>query len=294
MTNRTSTARHLVVVGVAAAALALTTTALGAAPALADTFTSPTGMVTVSTPPNIQAGIASTYAMTLTNTTAAPFDGLAGVIINGAVPSAMSVQRITGCSNLGGNKSSSFTCGMPNLAPGASETATFSIVANAIGSYQFFLGASAEESDGANDGGFNIIVDSVNATVTAQAGPTDIQVTGSSNNGSPPVGSVFAYTFQVKNNGPLPAAGVTFDDPLPAAITLDGVPTASNGSCTGNAGTNSVHCGIGDLAVGEQSVITIPAIATTTGALGNTATIAMTAADTHPANNIVTVTVQPR
>lgn len=286
--------RRIAALAVAAAALSLMTIALGGGPALADTFTSPTGMMTVTTPANVLAGVASTYTMTLTNTTAEPFDGLAGVIINGSVPSGMSVQRITGCSNLGGNKSPFFTCGMPNLAPGASETATFSIVASAIGSYQFFLGASAEQSDGANDGGFNIVADSVNPTVTAQPGPTDIQVTGSSNTGSPPLGSAFAYTFQVKNNGPLPATGVTFDDQLPAAITLDGVPATNNGSCTANATTNSVHCDIGDLAVGAQSVITIPATAATTGALADTATIAMTAADTHPANDAVTVTVQPR
>lgn len=53
--------------------------------------------------------------------------------------------------------------------------------------------------------------------MNVQPGPTDVQVTGSSNNGSPPVGSTFNYTFQVKNNGPIPAGGVTSDDALPAS-----------------------------------------------------------------------------
>jgi uncharacterized repeat protein (TIGR01451 family) len=108
------------------------------------------------------------------------------------------------------------------------------------------------------------------------------------------VGSPFAYSFQVKNNGPLPTGGVTFDDLLPASLQLVGTPTISVGSCTTSAVSNSVHCDIGDLAVGQQSTITLSATATTGGAVSNTATVAMTGADLHPANNSVTVTVQPK
>jgi uncharacterized repeat protein (TIGR01451 family) len=288
------TRRRLAVLALATAGLGLSLIALGSAPAAADTVTSPTGMVTLSVPPNVVAGVASTYTLTVTNTTAESFDNLAGVVVSGVVPPGMSVQHLTGCSNLGGNKSTSFLCSVPNLAPGASETATFSILASANGSYQLSFGASALEPDGANDGGSDVVGDSVTATVSAQSGPTDIQVSGSSNNGSPPVGSVFNYTFQVKNNGPLAAGGVTFDDQLPTAISLAAAPITDNGSCTANTDTNSVHCDIGNLAVGSQSDITLTATASTTGVIADTATIAMTGADTHPANNTVAVSVQPR
>jgi len=288
------TRRRVAVLALATAGLGLTTIVLGSAPAAADTVTSPTGMVTVSVPASVVAGVASTYTITVTNTTAESFDGLAGVVVSGVVPSGMSVQHLTGCSNLGGNKSTSFLCSMPNLASGASETATFSIMAIVNGSYQVSFGASALVPDGANDGGSDVVGDSVTATVTAQPGATDIQVTGSSNNGSPPVGSDFNYTFQVKNDGPLAAGGVTFDDQLPAVISLAAVPVTDNGSCIANTVTNSVHCDIGNLAVGSQSDITLTATATTTGVIADTATVGMTGADTHPANNTVAVSVQPR
>jgi large repetitive protein len=108
------------------------------------------------------------------------------------------------------------------------------------------------------------------------------------------VGSSFTYTFQVKNNGPLPAFGVTFDDTLPASIQVGNTVTVNAGSCTSSVSTNSVHCDIGNLAVGQQSTISFSATPTATGSFGDTATVAMSNTDTQPANNSVTVTVQPK
>jgi uncharacterized repeat protein (TIGR01451 family) len=130
--------------------------------------------------------------------------------------------------------------------------------------------------------------------VNVQPGPTDLQITGSSNNGSPPVGGTFNYTYQVKNNGPLPAFGVTFDDPLPLSILLGSSLTVDNGTCTTSVVSNSVHCDIGSLGAGQQSDISFSATPTVAGAFGNTATVGMTGDDIHPTNNSVTVTVQPK
>jgi uncharacterized repeat protein (TIGR01451 family) len=201
---------------------------------------------------------------------------------------------ISGCARLGGNQSTSILCSMPNLAPGTPETATFTLLAATPGDYQISFGASEEIQDPECSGCQTAVGDSATLPVSAQPGPTDIQVTGSSNNGSPGVGTTFNYTFQVKDNGPLGAGGVTFDDSLPPAILLGGTITIDNGTCTEDPAANSVHCDIGSLRTGQQSDITFSATATTTGAFGNTATVAMTGADTHPANNSVTVTVQPR
>jgi uncharacterized repeat protein (TIGR01451 family) len=284
--------RRAAAIAVLAAALGLPVSLLLAPPAFAESVTSPTGMVAVSVPPPVVAGVASTYTMTVTNTTSSPFQGPAGIVASGEMPSGITIKGIKGCTSLGGNQSTSFLCSMPNLAPGASETATFSLLASAVGSYQIAFGAAGLQPLGG--GVFQSVGDQATLTVNAQAGPTDVQVTGSSNNGSPPVGSTFNYTFQVKNNGPLPAAGVTFDDPLPAAIVLGSTLTVDNGSCAANAATNSVHCDIANLDVGQQSDITFSATPTAAGAFGNTATVAMTGTDTHPANDSVTVTVQPK
>jgi len=98
----------------------------------------------------------------------------------------------------------------------------------------------------------------------------------------------------VKNNGPQPASGVTFDDTLPAGIQLGGTVTIDNGTCTGDPAGNSVHCTIGDLAVGRQSDISFTATATATGTFADTGTVTMSGTDTRLANNSFTVTVQPR
>jgi uncharacterized repeat protein (TIGR01451 family) len=108
------------------------------------------------------------------------------------------------------------------------------------------------------------------------------------------VGSTFSYTFQVKDNGPQSAAGVTFDDSLPPAIALGATLTISTGTCTMNRAANSFHCDIGTLGTGQQSNITFTATPATTGSFPNTASAALAGADINPANNSVTVTVQPR
>jgi uncharacterized repeat protein (TIGR01451 family) len=290
--------RRGAVLSVLATALALLGVSLLAGPAFAESATSPTGMIAVTVPPPVVAGTASTYTVTFTNTTSTAFTGPAGVVASGTMPAGVTVQRITGCANFlgGGNQSGSFLCNMPNLAPGASETATFSLLASAAGSYQIPFNASAEVPVPGAPGEFTDVADSVTLPVTVQAATavTDVQVTGSSNNGSPSVGSTFTYTFQVKDNGPQSAPGVTFDTTLPAAIHLGSTLTASIGTCTANAAAGSIHCNIGTLATGQQSVIAFSATATAAGTFGTTATAAFTGTDTHPANNSVTVTVQPR
>jgi uncharacterized repeat protein (TIGR01451 family) len=217
---------------------------------------------------------------------------MTGITASGNLPSGMTLKGINGCARLGGNQSLGFLCTMPNLAPGASEQATFSLLASGTGTYDVPFTVSGA-IPGANFS-LQITGDSVTLPVSVQPGPTDIQVTGSSNNGSPPVGSPFNYTFQVKNNGPLPAFGVTFDDPLPASMLLGTSVTVDNGTCAANAVSNTVHCDIGDLGVGQQSDISFAATPTAIATATNTASIAMLGTDTHPANNSVGVTVQPK
>jgi uncharacterized repeat protein (TIGR01451 family) len=229
--------------------------------------------------------------MTLTNTTSS---AMSGIVANGDMPSGMSVQRINGCARLGGNQSASFLCTMPNLAPGASESATVSILASSTGTFTIPFSVSGGVAVPGSPGALQIFGETAELSVNVQPGATDLQVTGSASNGAPPVGSAFTYAFQVKNNGPLPATGVTFDDSLPSAILLGANLTTDRGTCTASVLSNSVHCDIGSLGVGQQADISFSASPTAAGAFGNTASVAMDGADIHPANNSVTVTVQPK
>jgi uncharacterized repeat protein (TIGR01451 family) len=239
----------------------------------------------------VVAGVPSTYTLTFTNTTSST---LTNVVASGSLPPGVSLQRTGGCTRLGGNQSQSILCGLPDLQPGATDTATFGIVASVVGADELQFGASGGEPVPGDPGALQGVGDFVTLPVSVQPGPTDVQVTGSSNNGSPSVGSSFDYTFQVRNDGPLPAAGVTFTDPLPASIVVAGTVTVDNGACSASPLTSAVRCDIGGLGVGQQSDITFAATPAAAGVSANTATVAMAGADTHPANNAFRVTVQPK
>jgi uncharacterized repeat protein (TIGR01451 family) len=242
-------------------------------------------------PPPVVAGVTSTYTLTFTNTGTS---AITNVVAIGSLPTGMTLKRISNCARRAAIKSTSFNCTMPNLVPGTSESATFSILASSTGSYDIPFAVAAAIPDPNTPGASDIIGDQANLIVNVQPGPTDIQVTGSSNNGSPPLGGTFNCTFQVKNNGPIPAGGVTLDDALPAAVRLVADPAIDVGTCTTNTASNSVHRDIGNLGVGQQSTIFLAATPSAAGVVANTATVAMTGSDIHPANNSVTVTVQPK
>jgi uncharacterized repeat protein (TIGR01451 family) len=177
-------------------------------------------------------------------------------------------------------------CSLGPLAGGASGSATFTLIPQVLGTYDFTALAAGT-------------IDAVTSTsntidLTSQVAPapTDLQVTGFASTGSPPVGSTFTYTFQVKDNGPQPAPGVSFADTIPAAETLVSATNNVPGqSCALSAG--QVSCSLGDLAVGAQANVTITVIAPSTPTtITDTATVSMNVTDLKPANNAVSVTVQ--
>lgn len=279
-----------------------------AALAQTETVSSFFGEDTISGPGTIAPGTPATYTLNIANPLFEPLSTVPEpaadqVLVGVTLPfgDGASVQSISNCSPLfftaGGGVRSAATCTAPGLAPGASESVTITInTSNATKPGAFLIQAGGSYETLNPPGGSGVFGgEGVEMPVTVASAPTDVQVTGSSNNGSPAVGSQFAYTFQVKDNGPSGASGVTFDDTLPGAVQLAGNPTISGGgSCTADAASGAVHCDIGTLGVGQQATITVPAIATATGSFANTATIGMSGTDSRPDNDSVSVTVQPR
>jgi uncharacterized repeat protein (TIGR01451 family) len=290
--GRTTVARGVLALLGAAAAVgvgALT----GATGALGDIGTTASGdglTLTMSTPGPVLAGVAASYTIGVANTGTA---ALANVFVQFQLPSGMTLRALpANCvrSRFGGNAGPA-ACTFGTLAPGALASATVSIVSATPGAFAVDAAAIGQIPLGGS--GFQVVATPAELAVPVAPGPTDVQVTGSSNNGSPPVGSPFTYTFQVKDNGPQGAAGVTFDDALPGTIALSSV-TTSLGACTAGPTPGSIHCALGDLAVGQQATIAITAIPTATGPVTDVASIAAAGPDTQPANDTVGVTVQPR
>jgi large repetitive protein len=265
----------------------------GASAALGDVGATSSGdgfTLTMSTPGPVLSGVAASYTITVSNTSAA---AIPSVTAEFQLAPGMSLKAVpANCvkNRFGGNAGPA-ACSFGTLAPGATAAATVSIVASTPGTDT--IGAAVTGLIPIDGSGFQVVDTSVDLAVPVTPGPADIQVTGSSNNGSPPVGSPFSYTFQVKDNGSQGASGVTFDDALPATVNLGSVSTTL-GACSADAASSSVHCDLGDLGVGQQATVVITAVATATGPVTDTASVAMMGADTQPANNTVGVTVQPR
>jgi uncharacterized repeat protein (TIGR01451 family) len=237
--------------------------------------------LSASTPGPVVAGVSSNYTVTVTNVSAAP---IADVTVDIQGPNLRFGSGPCAKDPFGGRVTIVARCSFGTLQPGQTATTVVGLISTSPGTQQ--IGFTANENTD-----FTILDSTLTFFVPVQPGPTDLQVTGSSNNGSPPVGQPFAYTFQVKNSGNQAASGVTFDDTLPASLTLVGA-NASIGSCstTGNA----IHCDIGALGVGQQSNVTITAIPTSTGSVTDTGSVAMIASDSRPGNETASVTVQPR
>jgi uncharacterized repeat protein (TIGR01451 family) len=275
-------------------ALALALLAVPAA--LAENVTSPSGDLSIAVPAPVLTGVATTYTITVTNNdpSGQPFST---VFVGGTLPVGLTLKAFgTECarSNKAIVPNTAFTCTWTNVPSGASVSTTLTLVASTPGTYSLPLSLSAALPLPGVPGAFFVVGDSATLNWTVSPGPTDIQVTGSSNQGSPPIGSVFTYAWQVKNNGPQAAYGVTFDDTLPAAIRLGSNLSVDNGTCTADFVAGTVHCDIGTLAVGAQSNITFTAQPTAAGLFANTAGVAMIGPDTKPASNTFTVVVQPK
>lgn len=123
----------------------------------------------------------------------------------------------------------------------------------------------------------------------------DLQVSGSSNLGSPVQGQPYVYTYQVKNSGPQDATPATFTDDLTAGTlgyaAVDGIPSFCSTTPDGTGGT-AISCSLW-IAKGAQQTVTISLNAPSTiGPFSNTGTASSTLVDPQPANNSSTVTVK--
>ncbi|MFN0107511.1 MAG: SBBP repeat-containing protein [Blastocatellia bacterium] len=99
------------------------------------------------------------------------------------------------------------------------------------------------------------------------------------------VGNNLTYTLNVTNAGLSPATGVVVSDPLPSGVTF-GSATATQGSCSHNAGT--VTCNLGNVPVKANAAITLTVTPTAAGAISNTARVQGNEPDNNPNNNQAT------
>jgi uncharacterized repeat protein (TIGR01451 family) len=127
----------------------------------------------------------------------------------------------------------------------------------------------------------------------------DVQVTGSSNNGGPAVGTNVLFTWQIKNNtGNVTAPNVTFEAQLPASFKLvSGSLTSSTGACSGPpAGSlgGTIDCTTPSLPGGQTMIVTYSVTPTQAGSFTTTGTDTSGAKVLQPAHTTFPVTIQPK
>jgi uncharacterized repeat protein (TIGR01451 family) len=132
------------------------------------------------------------------------------------------------------------------------------------------------------------VADSVASNNTASATSTvrvpsnaDLAITKTDSPDPVGVGQLVTYLLRVVNNGPEIATGVSTSDTLPGTVTFISS-SPSQGSC---AGTTTVACNLGTLAVNGTATVSIVVQANSTGTINNTATVTGAVTDPVAANN---------
>ena len=180
------------------------------------------------------------------------------------------------------------------LAPGASVSGSVTVRPRTGGPafYTMYTGHNPLSGTGST-----VLDPAINYRGMVAPVATDVQITGSSSDGSPLVGATYTYTYQVHNAGSHGTyGGITFVDTLPSSLTYvsSSLTQAGIDQSTGQQvqGTNPNGCS----AVGQT--IACPLQDMTIGGLTNQATITITVTSSGPAQliaNTATVhTVSPQ
>lgn len=282
------------------------TNAVGSSPASAPsaltTITCPVNAdvsVLESAPGTANPGTQVTYTISIHNNGPA---GAPAVTFSETLPAPFVSSTFTQGVCSGSPGQTPFACNLGSLPAGATATVsvTVQLPNGAAGTFTNALTASVTNSSGANIDP-NLANNTASASVvvggcTAAATTTDIQVTGSSNNGNPVHGTAVTFTWQIKDNqGSVPANCSAFTAnataPTGASLTINSAST-TQGSCA--IANNQLSCRLGNLAGGATATVTIsatPSAAAPANSYSMTGSANFVGTDTNTANNSSTVLI---
>jgi uncharacterized repeat protein (TIGR01451 family) len=246
-----------------------------------------------------------TYVQTVTNN--GPQDGL-NVVFTEAIPAGTTFVSLTE-KNSSGVTSTAFTCTTvgsitctdPDLASGAANTITFTVVVSVNGSDAF--GAQIIDTDEVTSGTNDPVLTNNSATVQTSVAYNNsanlaVAITPSATTVSSP-GTV-TYSVSVTNNGPNTSNGVTLSFPIPASpadLTFNSMTFPSGWSCSTPSAntTGTITCSISSLAANTTANFSIK-VNVDSGlsagtSISETASVSATTADPNPPNNYATGTV---
>jgi uncharacterized repeat protein (TIGR01451 family) len=195
-----------------------------------------------------------------------------GVTVTDALPAGVTFVS----ASVGGTDSAGvvvWTLG--DLGNGAVSNVTVVITAPASGT---LTNVATVSSSNADPNPTNNITPPVVTTVTpvadlavAKTGPAGIVY-----------GANFDYAISVTNAGPSTAAGISVTDNLPSGLIF----VSSVPATTTNASSQVIWTGLGDLAAGATTNLTLTVISTASGTVSNTAGVGSPTLDPNPTNNL--------
>ncbi len=250
--------------------------------------------ISMTGPASINSGGNATYLITINNlgpnfapqVTANDFIPVGATFVSGT-PSQGA------CALLG----SQFQCNMGGMIVGGSATLT--VVLNVTSAITNTATVSANDASGNPLTDPSPINNAANFSTSIAAPPTttDLQVTGSPQNGGPTAGptTTDTITWQIKNAQNAPANSVVFTASLPAGLPFSSLST-STGSCTapavGSGGT--ITCNADTISAGQTMIVVINFAVPAAGAFSSTGHAAFSGNDTNAANNTFTVTINAK
>ncbi|HEY2363594.1 MAG TPA: fibronectin type III domain-containing protein [Candidatus Angelobacter sp.] len=245
-------------------------------------------------PTSVNSGANVTYTITVNNATTAR---VPAVSLSDTWPTTgATFVSVTPSQGTCASAAGSISCNLGSIAGSGSATVTLVL--------QLTTQTTNTATGSMKDGAGNPLVDPTPADDTAAATTsisaptttTDIQVTGSAQNGGPAVGTADTYTWQIKNNQKTAANAVVFTTNLPPSLQFASAST-SLGTCSTpapGAGGGTVTCNASALNGGSAMTVTVNVIATQAGSIADTGVASFTGTDTNPANNSFTVTINPK
>jgi uncharacterized repeat protein (TIGR01451 family) len=247
--------------------------------------------LTMIGPASVSFGGSASYQLTVVNTGSA---AAAQVIVTDNLPPiGASVQSAIASQGSCQYSGTTLTCNLGSIALGSSASITLAETILAQGANQASAqiedakGAPVADPTPANNAA------SVTTTILGPTSTTDIQVTGSAQNGGPNAGAADSFTWQIKNGGNQLANSVVFASTLPSGLPFAGA-SSPQGSCTGptpgSGGT--ITCSAASLAVGQTMAVTVNFTAATAGTSSVTGTATFNGTDTNTANNLFVVGIQ--
>lgn len=248
--------------------------------------------ITMSGPASVTAGTNGTYVMTVVNNSASLT--ASQVNVTDTIPAGATLVSAVPSQGACGFANGVLTCQTGTMQGGAVVTIT--VILNLSGTITTQASVVALDANGtpftdptpANN------TASVTTTVTLPPTTTDVQVTGSAQNGGPAHGTTDTFTWQIKDNQNIVANNVVFTSTMPGSFQFLSAAANAGGVCvTPAAGSfgGVISCQTSSLPGGQTMTVVVNFVPTTIGTIATSGSATFNGTDTNPANNSFTVTI---